>query len=126
MPILLNPLSRYVTPWNGVGYDNAVTFRSKFTHISPVWYQIRREEGKFVLKGGHDVDRGWLAKLRSTEGGVARVPKVVPRVIFELQPADLLLLVAGVDERGFQVQEPGTTEVRTHTAVSFSPSTLVR
>lgn len=34
--------------------------------ISPVWYQLRAEEGGngFKLTGGHDVDQGWIAKLR--------------------------------------------------------------
>ena len=34
--------------------------------ISPVWYQIRADEAGagFKLTGGHDVDQGWIAKLR--------------------------------------------------------------
>jgi hypothetical protein len=34
--------------------------------ISPVWYQLRAKEGGsgFKLTGGHDVDQGWIAKLR--------------------------------------------------------------
>ncbi|CAI7793408.1 unnamed protein product [Closterium sp. NIES-53] len=32
----------YVTPWNGGGYDRARQFRRKFTHISPVWFQLKR------------------------------------------------------------------------------------
>jgi len=31
----------YVTPWNRRGYEAAVRFRAKLTHVSPVWYQVR-------------------------------------------------------------------------------------
>lgn len=27
---------------NPKGYDNAKRFRSKFTHVSPVWYELKR------------------------------------------------------------------------------------
>ncbi|RHY34228.1 hypothetical protein DYB25_010297, partial [Aphanomyces astaci] len=30
----------YVTPWNNHGYNTAKLFRSKFTYIAPVWYQV--------------------------------------------------------------------------------------
>lgn len=34
--------------------------------ISPVWYQLRAAESGsgFRITGGHDVDQGWIAKLR--------------------------------------------------------------
>jgi hypothetical protein len=34
--------------------------------ISPVWYQVRAGESGsgFQLTGGHDVDQGWIARLR--------------------------------------------------------------
>jgi len=37
-----------------------------------VWYQLREEGGVLVLKGGHDYDGGWIAKVRrnSTRGSV--------------------------------------------------------
>ena len=54
----------YVTPWNSRGYSNAETFGAKVTHVAPVWYQIREESGKFVLTGGHDVDKTWIEKVR--------------------------------------------------------------
>lgn len=90
---------RYVTPWHGRGYDFARTFRSKFTYICPVWYQLRGEEvkegdemsaspgeegagfvrKKFTLLGGHDFDRDWVSDVRDgvgaedTTGAGARV-----------------------------------------------------
>ena len=30
-----------------------------------VWYQVREEDGKVRLTGGHDVDQEWLAELRT-------------------------------------------------------------
>ena len=132
-------------------------WRAKFTHISPVWYQIRWNGTDFTLSGQHDVDSGWMARLklpsepvgdgsgpalrsdlrrrtcenvvghrptaaggtadarRSCEATVsafvsaerslsllsqgARVPKIVPRVIFELGPDAPQL----ASEKGMQV-----------------------
>ncbi|ETV98329.1 hypothetical protein, variant 1 [Aphanomyces invadans] len=71
----------YVTPWNNHGYDTAKLFRSKFTYISPVWYQIRHSDhGKPILTGGHDVDVGWIAAVRGKVAG----PHIVPRFMFEM------------------------------------------
>jgi chitinase domain-containing protein 1 len=71
----------YVTPWNGHGYDLAKWFASKLTHISPVWYQLTMvENSKPELRGGHDVDEGWLNEIR----GAYRPPKIVPRVQLQL------------------------------------------
>jgi chitinase domain-containing protein 1 len=70
-----------VTPWNGRGYDLAKWFASKFTHISPVWYQLVLEDNmKPELRGGHDVDQGWLQELKSAY----RPPKIIPRVQLQL------------------------------------------
>jgi chitinase domain-containing protein 1 len=71
----------YVTPWNGRGYDLAKWFASKFTHISPVWYQLALVDNmKPELRGGHDVDQRWLQELKSAY----RPPKIVPRVQLQL------------------------------------------
>ncbi|KAI3936770.1 hypothetical protein MKX01_031589, partial [Papaver californicum] len=35
------PTLGYITPWNGKGYDLAKRFNSKFTHLSPVWYDLK-------------------------------------------------------------------------------------
>ena len=35
----------YVTPWNSHGYDVAKDFTKKFTHISPVWLQLKFAKG---------------------------------------------------------------------------------
>ena len=39
-------------------------WRAKFSHISPVWYQIRWNGTDFTLSGQHDVDAGWMARLK--------------------------------------------------------------
>lgn len=56
----------YVTPWSPRGYDLAVTFRSKLTHVSPVWYQLKRQAGSgdLVLTGGHEHNQTWIEQLR--------------------------------------------------------------
>ncbi|KAH8805289.1 glycoside hydrolase superfamily [Xylogone sp. PMI_703] len=67
----------YITPWNGRGYDFAKWHTSKFTHISPVWYQLSVEHNQNPqLNGRHDVDESWLKEIR----GTYRPPKIVPRV----------------------------------------------
>lgn len=68
----------FITPWNNKGYDVAKAHAGKFDYISPVWYQLRRDEEtqQIILTGGHDADRGWLGG----GGGVA----VVPRALWEV------------------------------------------
>ncbi|XP_076457147.1 chitinase domain-containing protein 1-like [Babylonia areolata] len=73
------PVLGYVTPWNNHGYDVAKMFGAKFTHISPVWLQIKRKPGgAFVMEGGHDIDKGWVKDV--SKGGKVNV---VPRVLFD-------------------------------------------
>ncbi|KAI8474416.1 MAG: hypothetical protein J3K34DRAFT_518157 [Monoraphidium minutum] len=64
----------YVTPWNRWGYEAAVTFRGKLTHVSPVWYQLRLDpDGQLALVGGHEFNASWIGELRAplpgAEGG---------------------------------------------------------
>lgn len=73
------PVLGYVTPWNGRGYDVAVKHRRKLTHIAPVWFQVVPGSPP-GLRGRHDVDHGWMEKLRQ---GNAQAPKIVPRFLFE-------------------------------------------
>ncbi|GJP49386.1 hypothetical protein CLOM_g8603 [Closterium sp. NIES-68] len=67
----------YVTPWNGKGYDMARQFRRKFTHVSPVWFQLKRVGGNLQVAGEHDVDVPWMDSVRQ-DGA-----QVVPRVLLE-------------------------------------------
>ncbi|XP_036731639.2 chitinase domain-containing protein 1 isoform X3 [Manis pentadactyla] len=70
----------YVTPWNSHGYDVAKTFGGKFTHISPVWLQLkRRGREMFEVTGLHDVDQGWMRVVRKQ----AKSLRIVPRLLFE-------------------------------------------
>ncbi|XP_059831381.1 chitinase domain-containing protein 1 isoform X1 [Hypanus sabinus] len=70
----------YVTPWNGHGYEIAKTFGGKFTFISPVWLQIQRKGVQlYYLTGQHDVDQGWMKKVRESSSAV----RIVPRVLFD-------------------------------------------
>ncbi|KAM5246875.1 chitinase domain-containing protein 1 isoform 2-T2 [Ctenodactylus gundi] len=70
----------YVTPWNSHGYDVAKVFGNKFTHISPVWLQLkRRGREMFEITGLHDVDQGWMRAVRKHAKGL----HIVPRLLFE-------------------------------------------
>ncbi|KAF2074335.1 hypothetical protein CYY_004356 [Polysphondylium violaceum] len=68
----------YITPWNSKGYQIAETFKHKFTHLSPVWYQIKYEKSSFLIEGDHNVDKGWVDRVRD-----GSKTKVLPRFAFE-------------------------------------------
>lgn len=85
----LNSVLAYVTPWNSLGYDMAKKFRAKFTHVSPVWYQLKRSKDGLELLGKHDVDRQWIADVRQNGS-----PMIVPRVVLEGWPLDMLVDLA--------------------------------
>eukprot|EP00891_Asterochloris_glomerata_P006107 jgi/Astpho2/6107/Aster-04053 len=86
----------YVTPWNAKGYDVAEIFRSKLTHVSPVWLQLREETGSLAVTGQHDIDKGWVQRMRkpplklSGARDVQDAPRVVPRLIVEMAPEALV------------------------------------
>lgn len=71
----------YVTPWNSHGYDVAKWLGGKFTHVSPVWLQLKRKGSTNVITGTHDIDQGWMKEVR-TAGKKVGV-KIVPRIIAE-------------------------------------------
>jgi len=79
----------YVTPWNGWGYDVAKWTAQKYTHISPVWFQLvpAMIDGELSceFKGQHDIDRGWLEDLRKNNSDI----KIVPRFLFEPTDSEL-------------------------------------
>lgn len=52
----------YVTPWNANGYRIAKLFANKFTHICPVWLQLKMNEDheSTRIEGTHDIDYGWM------------------------------------------------------------------
>lgn len=97
----------YVTPWNSKGYDMAIKFRAKFTHVSPVWYQLKRIGTELQLFGKHDADQQWIAQVRKNG-----LPLILPRVVLEASPIELLtkkrerkqafdLIVSECKEMGF-------------------------
>lgn len=73
------PILGYVTPWNARGYEVALKYKSRLTHVSPVWYQVVHGPPA-SLRGGHHVDLEWMNKLRM-DGHKA--PKIIPRFLFE-------------------------------------------
>ncbi|KAM7472290.1 hypothetical protein LguiA_010473 [Lonicera macranthoides] len=79
------PVLAYITPWNSRGYEIAKTFNSKFTHISPVWYDLKSQGTKLFLEGRHNADTGWISDLRMKGDA-----QVLPRVVLEAIPINLL------------------------------------
>ncbi|CAN0899115.1 Chitinase domain-containing protein 1 [Linum grandiflorum] len=79
------PVLGYITPWNSKGYEIAIKFTDKFTHLSPVWYDLKSQGSELVLEGRHNADRGWISELREN-GDVL----VLPRVVLEAFPQELL------------------------------------
>lgn len=70
---------------NAAGYDLAKRFLPKFTHVSPVWYDLKSQGTKLVLEGRHNADVGWMSELRLRGNA-----QVLPRVVLEAVPRDLL------------------------------------
>ncbi|KAL3815120.1 hypothetical protein ACJIZ3_016388 [Penstemon smallii] len=80
-----NPVLAYITPWNSQGYDMAKKFSNKFTHLSPVWYELKSQGTKLVLEGRHNADEGWISGIRSSGNA-----QMLPRLVLEANPVDLL------------------------------------
>lgn len=105
------PTLAYVTPWNPRGFEAALKFHEKITHVSPVWYQIvapspedkKKRKNKNVvgpiLKGGEGVDEKWLQEMRT------RAPntKILPRVSLELDRFALALLFGGAASHALSI-----------------------
>jgi hypothetical protein len=53
--------------WNNEGYDVAKIFGNKFTHISPVWLEVKqsKKDTKYELDGTHDVDKKWMVHVKN-------------------------------------------------------------
>ncbi|XP_069751166.1 chitinase domain-containing protein 1 isoform X2 [Narcine bancroftii] len=70
----------YITPWNNHGYEVTKTFGGKFTLISPVWLQVQRKGVQlYHVTGLHDINQGWMKKMREEFKAVG----IVPRVLFD-------------------------------------------
>ncbi|XP_073277215.1 uncharacterized protein [Primulina huaijiensis] len=80
-----NPVLAYITPWNSQGYEMAKKYNNKFTHLSPVWYELKSQGTNLVLEGRHNVNKEWILELRSSGNA-----QVLPRVVLEAIPVHLL------------------------------------
>jgi len=70
----------YVTPWNNRGYDIAKDFANKFTHLSPVWLQLKFVKNLHLeVTGTHDIDANWMKAVRRRNKNV----KIVPRMLLD-------------------------------------------
>ena len=94
------PTLAYLTPWNRDGYDVSLNYSYKFTHLSPVWFQIKltshpskqhvgRNTLAILITGEHDVDKPWIERVRAANPTV----HIVPRFIVEMTAAHLTKLV---------------------------------
>ncbi|KAJ0112762.1 hypothetical protein Patl1_00582 [Pistacia atlantica] len=72
------PVLAYITPWNSKGYEIAKKFNSKFTHLSPVWYDIKSQGTSLILEGRHNADKGWISELRMN-GDALHFPGILLR-----------------------------------------------
>lgn len=79
------PILVYITPWNSRGYELAKRFNSKFTHLSPVWYDLKSQGTSLILEGRHNADIGWILELRRSGNAW-----LLPRVVLEAFPAEFL------------------------------------
>ncbi|KAF3550741.1 hypothetical protein DY000_02003409 [Brassica cretica] len=79
------PVLAYITPWNSKGYDMAKIYNSKFTHLSPVWYDLKSQGNGLVLEGRHNADKGWIQEVRARGNAM-----ILPRVVLEAVPEELL------------------------------------
>lgn len=57
-------LEKKLFQWNNHGYDVAKFLGGKFTHVSPVWLQMKRHAGRNIITGDHDIDQGWIKDVR--------------------------------------------------------------
>ena len=50
---------------NSKGYEIAEHFSAKFTHISPVWLQLRWDAAAAALSltGQHNIDADWMRRV---------------------------------------------------------------
>ena len=71
-----SPVLAYVTPWNARGFEHALTYAAKLTHVAPAWYALRPSglDGRAAASER----ASWSASLR------AAGPRLVPRVTLEL------------------------------------------
>ena len=69
----------FVTPWNKKGYKWTELYAHKFTHISPVWFDIQPLPGSsitsFMITGGDNVDTKWIKEVRSNNPRIQIVPR---------------------------------------------------
>ncbi|EPS63314.1 hypothetical protein M569_11472, partial [Genlisea aurea] len=80
-----NPMLAYITPWNSQGYEMANRFVNKFTHLSPVWYEIKSKGAGFILEGRDNSDKAWMRETRR----ISNI-KILPRILLEAFPMQLL------------------------------------
>ena len=114
----------YVTPWNNHGYGELILRKKnsviiliwlfsdiylnssdiakwfhKFTLVSPVWLQLKKNSGSLAVTGTHDIDQGWMTDVRKTGA------KIVPRIIFEIHQKILTSLLENEESIKVKLRE---------------------
>ncbi|KAI9137611.1 glycoside hydrolase superfamily [Paraphysoderma sedebokerense] len=87
----------YITPWNSKGFDYALEYANKITHVSPVWFNVKRTSPKkYLIEGHHDINSTFLNLLRSSP----HRSKVLPRyILHDFQQDDFLAVIQDANEQ---------------------------
>ncbi|ETO26435.1 chitinase domain-containing protein 1 precursor [Reticulomyxa filosa] len=68
----------FLTPQNAKGYAYSVEYVSKYTHLAPVWFQIKRYGHSYLLLGENVMNKEWMKTLRAKSASI----RIVPRFYF--------------------------------------------
>lgn len=83
------PVMGFLTPWNSKGYEYSLRYYHKFTHFSPVWYDIVPSiHNQTLVRGDENMNTEWLKSIEelceeSRRSG-KNCTRIVPRVAWRL------------------------------------------
>uniref|UniRef100_A0AC34QNT1 GH18 domain-containing protein n=1 Tax=Panagrolaimus sp. JU765 TaxID=591449 RepID=A0AC34QNT1_9BILA len=72
----------FITPWNKDGYRLGKDAAKKFTHLSPVWFDVtvlEHDEFGCKIDGNHNINRDWIEQVRQNNPQI----KLIPRFLFQ-------------------------------------------
>eukprot|EP00126_Sphaerothecum_destruens_P008026 Sdes_comp20064_c0_seq1m12952 len=73
----------YITPWNKGGSIWGKRYAHRFTHLSPVWFQLKPKGNSFHIEGTHEVDSKWMSQVKQEASHHGQTVSIVPRIILE-------------------------------------------
>ena len=69
----------FITPWNEKGYKWTKLYAKKFTHISPVWYDIQPIPGStissYMIMGESKVNLEWIDAVKEKNERINIIPR---------------------------------------------------